>query len=214
MTGLWGVGRLPGGATLPVSRADFERDAGWASETLRSLGVGAGEAMLLVYRLSETVQFAPLEAAAGRAGACVSSADATRADAFRVASLLRHVRFRAVVGIDVEVLAGMSDEGRDALGRVPVVAARPAGRDALVAAGQSPRLLVVLGPALAIECEHRAGAHLDGGEWLAETSAAEVTLTSRRPRAMPLERHPTGVRGRVLDEGCACGRDDPRVVIA
>ena len=55
----------------PVSQADIDDEAEAAAAHLASLGVGAGDVVLIVALLSEAIHAVPLEKAAGLVGALV-----------------------------------------------------------------------------------------------------------------------------------------------
>src|SRR5579862_4121515 len=124
---LWGVGTF-GGVDFPVSAEDFEADTGAAGRALDSLGIGAGDRVLIVGLVSECAHLVPFHAALRDRGAILSGADATVFDAPRTAKLTRQLGVRAVLGVNGPVLDGLDAEGFDLLevfGTVPVVGARP-----------------------------------------------------------------------------------------
>ena len=202
---VWGIGSV-GSEAWPVSPADIADETEAAVEHLRALGIRDGGLVLIVSRLAETIHVAPLELAAGRLNARWSSCDATEGDAFRTASLVHQLRPDAVIGIN-ETIVGAVPTG--AFDEVPVVAVTDrVARDAI----PSSRWWLRLGPTSAFECEARAGAHYDVDRWLVEQSGDEIVVTNRSNRLTPARQFPTGVRGTVDDEPCACGRTTPRVV--
>ena len=67
---------------------------------------------------------------------------------------------------------------------------------------------------IAVECPHRAGAHVDGAEWALADRGGEVFISTAGPRAHQVSNAATGLRGTVTDGPCACGRTGPRVVIS
>lgn len=212
---LWGVGALSiGDAVLdyPVSIPDMERDVAAAVKTLDSLGVKAGSRVLLISLLSEATLYWPVLCALVARGAQVSCADATAADAARVGMLLARLRYDAVAGIAAETVEGLGQAGVSALRNAPLLAARPGAHERLAAAGMSPRRWVHAGPALGVECEARAGAHVDGGEWELAVDEGMVLVSARRPRAEAIAGLETGIAGSIAAARCECGRDDPRIV--
>ncbi len=207
--GVWGVGCV-GGEPWPVSPADIADEATAAVEHLRSLGVDAGGLVLIVSRLAETIHVAPLEIAAGRIGARWSSADATAGDAFRTGSLVRQLQPDAVIGVRAATVGAIDDV--EVFASVPAVAvADRRAFSALTARGMAPRWWLRLGPTSAFECEARAGAHVDGARWRVEAVDGEVVVSSVVDRLTPAVSLRTGVRGRVVDGPCPCGRRGPRV---
>src|SRR5690606_41354618 len=68
-----------------------------------------------------------------------------------------------------------------------------------------------LGPAVAMECSHGLGAHIDRKEWQVTAEDGEIVLSSRFARAMDFANYRTGVRATLDHSACACGSADPRV---
>ena len=216
---LWGIGRLAGdggsGPPYRVSTDDVRCDLKAAIAALQSLGVGAGDHVLIVSMLSEAAQVGPFELAAGRIGARYSSADAQQFDAHRTATLVRRVEPRAVLGVDAAVVAGLDELGIDPaelFAAVPVVAARPDAIDRVPHA----TWWLPLRPAIAVGCVggKTVGAHVDATEWrIEDDEQGQVRITNvRADRATPLDRWPTGVTAAIERDACSCGRTDPRVV--
>jgi hypothetical protein len=218
---LWGIGRLAGdggdGPPYRVSGDDVRKDFKAAIAALQSLGVGAGDHVLFVSMLSEAAQVGPFELAASRLGARYSSADAQQFDAHRTATLVRRVRPQAVLGVNAAVLAGLDElevDPAELFAAVPAVGARPDAIDRIPGA----TWWLPVGPAVAVGCAagRAAGGHVDAGEWRIDTDReGQVRISNARPeRATALDRWPTGVVASIATEPCACGRDDPRLVVA
>jgi hypothetical protein len=202
---VWGVG-VVGSEAWPVAPADLVDETESAVEHLRVLDIRDGGLVLIVSRLAETIHVAPLELAAGRLNARWSSCDATENDAFRTASLIHQLRPDAVIGINEIIVNAVPSETFDG---VPVVAVTDrAAHDSI----PSSRWWLRLGPMSAFECAARAGAHYDAGRWFVDHVDGEIVVTNRASRLTPARQLPTGVRGIVVDEACACGRTTPRVV--
>src|SRR5436305_14834265 len=101
--GIWGVGRVVVGGEMvpwPVSQADIDGETESHVATMRRLGVGDGDVVVICSLLSETVHVFPLEQAANKVGARYSSTDATEFDAFRTAVMIRQVTPAAAIGIN------------------------------------------------------------------------------------------------------------------
>jgi phenylacetate-coenzyme A ligase PaaK-like adenylate-forming protein len=216
---VWGVGRLVvDGAVVPwpVSESDIDDEAEAAAEHLVSLGVGAGDVVLIVALLSEAIHAVPMEKAAGLVGALYSAADATAMDAPRTDYLINQLRPRAVVGVSGAVIRGLREHGRepaDVFASVPAVAT--ADDDAwgpLVDAGLAPRRWAKIGPTSALECAARSGLHLDGDRWHVDVVDGEVVVTNRAARLTPSARLETGFAGSIAHDPCPCGRPGPRLV--
>jgi hypothetical protein len=205
---VWGVGRLVVDGDVrawPVSQTDIDDEATAQAPRLAALGVGSGRCVLIVSLLSEAIHAVPLERAAGRCGALYSSADATRADAFRVAALVRQLRPGAVLGVNADVLAGLGELGHepaDVLGAVDTVATSDeVAHAALVAAGLEPRRWVKLGPTSAWEGDTPGVVAYDAFRWEANDAGGRISLTNRAPRLTPCTGLATGLRGRVVEPG-------------
>jgi hypothetical protein len=115
------------------------------------------------------------------------------------------------------VLDGLDDLGHDyatIFGSVPILAARAGAYERLRNAGLDPRWWLHVGPTIAVECDDRSGAHVDGDEWSVEADAGEILISARRSRAATIEGLRTQVHGDVVTDACACGRSDPRIVPA
>ena len=204
----WGVGRLVVDDVVtswPVSQHDIDDEAESQAPRLAALGVGAGDLVLIVSMLSQAIHVVPLEKAAGKLGALYSSADATAADAFRVAYLIRQLEPAAVVGVNRAVLDGLRELGHDpsevlgsAAGRVATADA--AAYDELGGRGLSPRRWVKLGPTSAWE-EEPGTVTYDATRWEATDADGSIALTNVAERLTPCERLPTGVRGQVPAPG-------------
>jgi hypothetical protein len=216
---IWGVGRLViDGALLPwpVTEADIDDEAQVASAHLRSLGVGAGDVVLVVALPSQAIHAVPVERAAGLVGALYSSADASESDAFRTAYLVGQLRPRAVIGVDAAVIDGLRAGGHglgEVFGAVPsVVTTDETAHRALVDAGLRPLRWLSVGATSAVECADRCGLHLDGERWEVDVEAGQVLITNRSERLTPSERLPTGIRGAITHDACTCGRSGPRLL--
>ena len=218
-----GVGRLvvDGAVTpWPVSQSDIDDEAEAAAAHLVSLGVGAGDVVVIVALLSEAIHAVPLEKAAGLVGALYSSADATAMDAHRTDYLINQLRPRAVVGVSWAVVRGLREHDREPAGVFSSVSAVATADDAawrsLVDDGLAPRRWAKVGPTSALECAERSGLHIDGERWDVDVDVAggRVLITNRAARLTPSARLPTGFAGSIADDPCPCGRPGPRLVPA
>jgi len=217
-TELWGVGSFAVGDRIlpyPVSKDDHNRDIGSAMKAVSSLGIHEQSRALVLSMLSEAAQYWPVQIGLLITKAQFSLADASRFDAFRTAMFLKAMHYDVVLGINTDVLDGLDDLGHsypDVFGKSPVLAARAGAYERLRDAGLSPRWWLHVGPTVAVECDQLAGAHVDGNEWQLDVADGEILLTARNPRAAVVDRLATGVRGEIVTDACACGREDPRVV--
>jgi hypothetical protein len=142
--------------------------------------------VLVVALLSQAVHAVPLEQAAGPLGARYSSADATEADAFRVAYLVRQLHPQVVIGVTSPVLDGLERAGHDLaalFGELRAVC--PRGEDAtdrLRAAGLEPRPWRMLGPTSGFELQPGV-VSFDAGRWeVAADGDGTVVVRNRVPR--------------------------------
>lgn len=217
-TTLWGIGTFAtadGATPFPVSAADHEADVAAAGRALDSLGIGRGDRVLVVGLVSECVQLVPFHEALRRRGAILSGADATPFDAPRTAKLARQLEARAVLAVNGAVIDGLLSEGfdlADVFGAVPLVGARPDAVGRLRAAGVQPVVWAHVGPAVAVECRPRAGAHVDEALWDVTEQDGTIVIAARSPRAIAAGPYQTGVRA-ALERGlCPCGRSDVRLL--
>jgi hypothetical protein len=203
---LWGIAQYDDGARRvpwPVSHGEIERAMGGAVSTLGRLGVGQGSRVLWCTVLSEAAHFWPLFIATMLGGGQFSLADATQADARRVAMFLRRLPYHAIMGVNEAVLDGLDDLGRpytEVFGEVAMIGARPGAYERLVEVGLTPHWFVLCGPTVAIAAEPGGPALVDAGEWGLDEEDGRILVTSRRPRATTFTRTSTAIRGRLVDE--------------
>lgn len=180
---VWGVGRVVVDGTVtpwPVSATDIDDEAASQAELLGLAGLREDGLILVVSMLSRAIHAVPVEQAAGLLGARYSSADATVADAFRVAYLVRQLAPTVVVGIDDEVRAGLHELGHDP--------------GELLAAASTPGW-VRLGPTSAWELAPGVLTY-DATRWRVDLADdGELLLTNLVPRCTSSEQLRTGVRG-------------------
>ncbi len=205
---VWGVGRVVvGDEVVPweVSEADIDDETEVATDFLRELGLREDELVLLVSYLSQAIHVAPFERAAGKVGALYSSADASRFDAFRTASLVRQLRPSVVFGVDDAVLDGFADLERDPAEVFEavrsVVASGTTAQARLIDAGVTAGVWLRLGPLNAVG---RPGEHelrYDATRWQVDAPDGELLVTNVAERLTPSDRFRTGVRGSVPAPG-------------
>ncbi len=203
---LWAIAAYDDGeqrVPWPVSHEEIERAMGGSCATLAGLGAVSGARVLWCSVMSEGAHFWPLTIATMIGGGVFSLADATRADARRVAMFLRALELHAVFGINEQILDGLDDLGGDyaaSFAGVEVVGARPGAYERLEAAGLRPHRFVLCGPAVAISTEPGGPARVDPSEWTLAADGDRIVVTSLQPRATTFVRAPTGIRGRLVDE--------------
>jgi len=204
----WGVGRVVvGDDVVPweVNEADIDDETEVATEILRELGLEEDELVLLVSYLSQAIHVAPFERAAGRVGALYSSADASRFDAFRTASLVRQLQPSVVFGVDDAVLDGLADLERDPVEVFAsvrtVVASGATAQARLAGAGLTAGLWLRVGPLNAVASPGEAELRYDATRWRLDAPDGELLVTNLAERLTPSERFRTGVRGSVPTPG-------------
>jgi hypothetical protein len=215
----WGIGRYYVGDTaadFSMSWEDRERDTDWAVEIMRDHGIEHGSGVVVVAAMPESPWFDPFETAARRLRAPYSLAEVQPFEAFRTGLYAKWVPTRMIFGIPrvvVEHLGG-TEAVAEQLGPVPVVIARPDAFEPLRAAGIDPYVVTRIGPALAVECPSRAGAHVNSSEWAVTAVDGELHISTVGPRMYQVTDLALGIRGDLAVEPCACGRTDVRITIA
>jgi hypothetical protein len=216
----WGTGRYLDGTgsvrLLSYSVSEMEREAVVAARRLAAWGVGLDDIVLVIAQVQEAAQFAPFQRAARSLGGISCTAEPSPFDAQRTAAFLAQYPLRAVIGLDSAVLDGLEALGDPMalLRRGPPLIARPDAVPRLRAWGLDPAVLVILGPAVAVECPARCGAHVGADAWTVGLTADGLWIAPAPDRKVDLGRVQTAVSGRVLRDRCACGSDDPRVLVS
>jgi hypothetical protein len=163
--------------------------------------------------MAESPWFDPFETAATELGAPYSTGEVFEFEAFRTGMYARRLPITMIFGINRTVAEGLGDELAEVVARVPVIVARPDAVGLLTAAGAQPFVVTRLGPAIAVECTHRAGAHVDGAEWALTERGGELFISTAGPRAYQVNEAATGLHGTVTAGPCACGRAGQRVFV-
>jgi hypothetical protein len=218
---LWAIGRYDVAGRpvyFEVSWDDWQRDTAWARAMLAGHGVGVASAgqhggLVIVCGMPESPWFDPFETAARELGAPFSIGEIHGFEAFRTGMYARRLPITMIFGINRTVAEGLGDELADVAARVPVIGARPDAVGLLAEAGAQPFILTRLGPAIAVECPHRRGAHLNGAEWTAAERGGELVISTAGPRAHQVTQAPTGLAGNITTGPCACGRSGQRVTL-
>ncbi len=176
--------------------------------------VGLGGGLVIVGGMPESPRFDPFETAARELGAPYSIGEIYAFEAFRTGMYARRLPITMIFGLDRTVAEGLGDELAELVARVPVIVARPDAAGLLAAAGAQPFIVTRVGPALAVECPHRRGAHLNGAEWILAERDGELVISTAGPRAHQVSQAALGLRGTLTDGPCGCGRSDQRIVIS
>ena len=216
---LWGIGRYDAAGEFfyfEISWEDWQRDTAWARAMLADHGIGTvkgGGGLVIVCGMPESPWFDPFETAATKLGAPYSTGEIHRFEAFRTGMYARRLPITMIFGINQAVAEGLGEELAEVVARVPVIVARPDAAGLLAEAGARPLLLTRVGPAIAVECPHRSGAHLNGAEWTLTERGGELFISTAGPRAHQVTQAPTGLAGGVMTGPCACGRTGQRVTV-
>jgi hypothetical protein len=213
---LWAIGQYDaagGPAYFEITWDDWERDTAWARAMLADHGVGPRSGLIIVGGMPESPWFDPFETAARELGAPYSIGEIYAFEAFRTGLYARRLPISMIFGIDATVAEGLGDELAEVVARVPVIVARPDAVAVLTTAGAQPFVVTRLGPAIAVECPHRTGAHLDGAEWTLAEHGGELLISTAGPRAHQVTEAALGVRGALSEGACPCGRVGQRVAV-
>ena len=221
---LWGIGSYDVGGErvyFEISWDDQRRDTAWARAMLADLGViaekGAGEeggGLVIVCGMAESPWFDPFETAAREMGVPYSTGEIASFEAFRTGMYARRLPITMVFGINQTVAEGLGDELAEVVAKVPAIVARPDAAGPLAEAGARPFLLTRIGPAIAVECSQRSGAHINDAEWTLTERGGELFVSTAGPRAHQVTEAATGLAGGVTAGPCGCGRDGQRVIVA
>jgi hypothetical protein len=213
---LWSLSRYESNGKAvdyPISYDDFERDTAWATEVLRRYAIGQGSFVLFNSAGFEAAWFEPFLEAVKRLGGVQAFAEKWAWDANRTEMMARRLPLTMVFGITDEVVDGLARIApvAERLNSIPHLLARPEAAGLLRDQGLSAGTCVLLGPALAVECPERQGAHIDPGEWRLGAAGKTVGVSTVGPRAHQVRDQPSGVSGDVVDEPCRCGLPGPRL---
>jgi hypothetical protein len=201
---------------LPYSKPEFDRQVAAYQFRLGTFHFRTGNQVLITSLFDESFQFAPLQYSLREFGLVLLSSDSSFFDAARAESILRRFDVAAVVGVNAAVLDGLAAIGHDQnkLFANRVVWARPDALARLVdVPGITLRLWLEVGPAVAMQCAHGEGAHIDRMEWKVDEVNGEVVLSNRLQRALNFSGYHTGVHAHIEYAACSCGSADPRIVL-
>ena len=212
----WGIGRYDVAGQpvyFEVSWDDWQRDTAWARGMLADHGIGADSGLVIVGGMAESPWFDPFETAARQLGAPYSIGEIYAFEAFRTGLYAGRLPVTMILGIDRAVAEGLGDELAAVVARVPVTVARPDAVGLLAGAGARPFIVTRVGPAIAVECPHRCGAHLNSAEWTLAERGGELFISTAGPRAHQVSEAALGLRSTLAEGPCACGRTGQRVTI-
>ncbi|MFF3850808.1 hypothetical protein [Streptomyces sp. NPDC002328] len=201
---------------MELTWAELARDTEWVTERLREHGLAAGQRALLTTSGFEGFWGHAVIGALRTLKVTYGIAEAMGWDHRRTSVFHRELTPHTVIGLSAETLeglAGAADIG-ELFRSTSVVLARPAAVPPLRGAGVSAALISAVGPALALECPERAGAHINAAEWRVGERDGQLTVAAGEGRTSSLPETPLGTAGRVVTGRCACGSDSPRVLLA
>ncbi|WP_330293296.1 hypothetical protein [Streptomyces sp. NBC_00576] len=201
---------------MELTWAELARDTEWVTERLREHGLAAGQRALLTTSGFEGFWGRAVIGALRTLKVTYGIAEAMGWDHRRTSVFHRELQPHAVIGLSAETLeglAGSADIG-EMFRSTSVVLARPAAVPHLRGAGVHAALISAVGPALALECPERAGAHVNAAEWRLGERDGQLTVAAGEGRTSPLPETPLGIEGRVITGRCACGSENPRVLLA
>ncbi|MEV0636095.1 hypothetical protein AB0I77_14200 [Streptomyces sp. NPDC050619] len=196
--------------------AELARDTEWVTARLREHGLGAGQRALLTASGFEGFWGRAVIGALGTLKVTYGIAEAMGWDHRRTAVFHRELDPHVVIGLSaqtLEGLAGAADIG-EMFRPTSLVLARPTAVPILRAVGVSAALISAVGPALALECPERSGAHVNAAEWRVGERDGQLLVAAGEERASQLTETPLGIAGRVVTGRCGCGDDSPRVLLA
>lgn len=212
---LFGIGMYRAGRAqvdFEVGWAEVERDVRWAHRVLATWQIGAGDHVVLSTPNYEAPWTSPLIRALRALRTVHSNVEPYNWDARRSATFLRLLPVKAYIGMSAPIATALLDNGStEPLASVPLLLARPDAIKPLRDNGLNPAVLAMLGPALAVECPQRAGAHLDPAEWHVETVGGALVLNTVGAREHLARDLDLGVTGNVDESPCPCGLPGRRV---
>jgi hypothetical protein len=214
---LWAIGSYDVAGErvyFEISWDDQRRDTAWARAMLAGLGVDADSGLVIVCGMVESPWFDPFETAARELGAPYSTGEIASFEAFRTGLYARRLPITMIFGINQTVAEGLGDELAEVVAKVPTIVARPDAVGLLAEAGARPFIVTRVGPAIAVECQQRSGAHINDAEWTVTERGGELFVSTAGPRAHQFTEAATGLAGSVTAGPCGCGRDGQRVTIA
>lgn len=201
---------------LPYSLMEIERGRLAALRVLRTFRFRTGGNIAFTSMWDESAQLLAVERAVMSYGMVVVSADSSWFDAGRAETITRRFDLKGAMAIGPGTLEGLQKMGFDPAKVFDklIVWARPGAYEQLLALPSlNVHRCMEVGPAFAIECAAKSGAHLDPFEWKVESVDGEIVLTSLLERAANFDRYRTGLKGRVMHGVCACGSADPRICL-
>lgn len=211
---LFGIGRYPNQGQLvdfEIGWPEYERDVRWADRVLGTWGLKSSDHVLLTLPNCEGPWASPLIQAVRNLGTTYSNAEPYGWDARRCATFLRLLPIKAFIGITGETVTSLLEqETVGLLSPLSLIWARPEAIEPLRGAGLNPAIFAIVGPALALECSIRSGAHLNPAEWKVSAGPDGLTLSTIGERAHTATEISIGL-GSLNESPCSCGLPGPRI---
>lgn len=189
--------------SYPVSFRDVHADSLFGMRIFAEMGVEAGSMVLFTSGSSEYAHFWPYEIAVSNLEGCVAIAENFMFDAGRSEMFMRRLPIKVAFGITDAILDGLAALKLDpvkAFAPAGVICARDGAADRLAGMGFAPWRMVSFGPAFGF-VSPQGKTFYDSDQWLIEDVGGELLITARAPRALPIVRLPTGVKGSALNDG-------------
>jgi hypothetical protein len=195
---------------------DLARDAAWTQKRLQAHGLERGHHAVVSFSGHEGAWFQPVIEALRNLGVVYGSVEAMGWDHVRTRVFHRELDLHAILGLTGETLEALSGQSMigDLFRETPIVMARPDGAAKLRNAGVSAAIIATLGPALAMECPERAGAHVNRAEWTVAERSGGLSVTAAPERQAGGHEFLLEARATVRTDRCPCGSEDPRVLFA
>jgi len=213
---LFGIGRYRDRGQLvdfEIRWPEYERDVRWAQQVLATWGLAAADQVLFTVPNCEGPWSAPVIQAVRNLEITYCNAEPYGWDARRCATFLRLLPITAGIGITAETVTTLLEqETVGLLSSLRLLWARPEAIEPLRGAGLNPATYAIVGPALALECSERSGAHLDPAEWQVASTPDGLTLTTVGERAHRATEISIGL-GRLDETPCGCGLPGPRITL-
>ncbi|MET0377469.1 MAG: hypothetical protein ABW049_00655 [Spongiibacteraceae bacterium] len=201
---------------LPFSQAEHDRRTWFYRRIIDSFQLPPRLNVLVISTYEDHALTIPLQALLHADGHIPCYAEATWFDARRTENFLRRMDIAVMIGVNSAVLDGLEaiDFKPAELFANRIVFTRDEGAYHRLAGNASITLRrwMEVGPALAMECAHGGGLHIDPNEWTVEIDNGEVLLTNRMPMLLDFDRVRTGFKAIAVEELCDCGRDGVRLL--
>ncbi|MEU1370899.1 hypothetical protein ABZ454_32855 [Streptomyces sp. NPDC005803] len=201
---------------MELTRTELAEAASWVSARLSEHGLSAGKRALITASGYEGFWVHPMIKGLGALRVPYGIAEGMGWDHRRAGVFQRELRPDAVIGLTAETLEGLAGAAdlAETFRATSLILARPDALPVLRGAGVPAFAMTTVGPALALECPARAGAHVDSGAWRLSEEDGQLSIAAGEHRRSALAPTPLGIAGRVVTDRCACGNEDPRVLLA